>query len=61
MKIVPKVPLKLDLIISIFIYMIHWDIMIESTENKKGAANDLEFGGTLGALVRYSVFCILGY
>jgi hypothetical protein len=41
--------------------MIHWDIMIESTENKKGAANDLEFGGTLGALVRYSVFCILGY
>lgn len=57
MQIVPKVPLNIDLIISIFIYKVNngtrndWIIVSNSVEN------DLEKRGTLDALVRF--FCIM--
>ena len=57
MQIVPKVPLKIYLIISIFIYRInngtHSNWIIVSNR----AEYDLKQRGTLGALVRF--FCIM--
>ena len=58
MQIVPKVPLKIDLIISIFIYKVNngtrndWIIVSNSAEN------DLKKRGTLGAMVRFSLYRI---
>ena len=57
MQIVPKVPLNIDLIISIFIYKVNNGTRNDWIIDLNGIENNLKKRGTLGALVRF--FCIM--